>query len=68
MERKKHIVIAEKRKILPHIYYCELLSENRKVIEKYGNIFEDNVMKHIEVYKRFEDLRKRFEDLRKTYR
>ena len=34
---------------MPHIYYCEILSENRKVSADYEDIYKDNVIKQVEV-------------------
>ena len=39
----------------PRIYYSEILSENRQISEDYEHIYKDNVIKQVEVYKRFEE-------------
>ena len=38
-----------------HIYYCEILRENRKVSADYEDIYKDNVIKQVKVYKLFEE-------------
>ena len=52
---KETLCFCGEKEEMPHIYYCEVLSENRKSCVKYESIYEDNVMKQVEVYKRFEE-------------
>jgi hypothetical protein len=47
--------ICGEKEEMSHIYYCENLSENKKVSGRYENIYEDNVLKQVEVYKQFEN-------------
>ena len=55
MGKKETNFSCGEKKEMSHIYYCELLSENRKVSVKYENIYKDNVIQKVEVYKRFEE-------------
>ena len=52
--KETYCYCGEKEK-MSHIYYCELLSENRKVNVEYDKIYEDNVIQQVQVYKRFEE-------------
>ena len=55
MGKKETKCTCGEKEEMPHIYYCEILSENRQISEDYENIYKDNVIKQVEVYKRFEE-------------
>ena len=53
--KKETFCVCGEKEEMSHIYYCGLLSENRKISVKYETIYEENITQQVQVYKRFEE-------------
>ena len=49
------VCICREREIMSHIYYCNILSENKNEKVLYEKIYDGNLVQQIEVCKRFEE-------------
>ena len=49
------VCICGEREIMSHIYYCNILSENKNEKVLYEKIYDGNLVQQIEVCKRFEE-------------
>ena len=47
--------LCGEREIMSHIYYCDLLSKNKREKILYDKIYNGNLFEQIEVYQRFEE-------------
>ena len=54
-EKSETLCCCGDREIMSHIYYCEILSENRKQKTSYEKIYNGGNSEKTEVYKRFEE-------------
>ena len=53
-EKSETLCCCGDREIMSHIYYCEILSENRKQKTSYEKIYNGSISEKTEVYKWFE--------------
>ena len=51
----ENVCICGQRGIMSHIYYCNILSENKNEKVLYEKIYDGNLVQQIEVCKRFEE-------------